>query len=109
MQMLTLQVGPLQTIMAISALFLVQLSPKFYISAHKPVRMPIIAFWGLEMAQKGVYSIFVVAGDKFQILKFVFLVFFETKMTKIDILNPKLIVPYDYQQFLALFHISIEK
>ena len=38
------------------------------------------------------------------------------KMTKIDILNPKLIVPDDYQQFwvhfewfLALFHISDEK
>ena len=37
-------------------------------------------------------------------------------MTKIDILNPKLIVPDDYQQFLvhfewllALFHISDEK
>ena len=42
--------------------------------------------------------------------------FFEAKMTKIDILNPKLIVPDDYQQFwvhfewfLALFHISHEK
>ena len=39
-----------------------------------------------------------------------------TKMTKIDILNPKLIIPDDYQQFwvhfewfLALFHISDEK
>ena len=37
-------------------------------------------------------------------------------MTKIDILNPKLIIPDDYQQFwvhfelfLALFHISDEK
>ena len=27
-------------------------------------------------------------------------------MNKIDILDPKLIVPDDYQQFLALFHIS---
>ena len=61
----------------------------------------------------GFYSIFVVGGDKFQILKFGFLAFFEAKMTKIDILNPKLIVPDDYQQFwvhfewfLAHFHIS---
>jgi len=37
-------------------------------------------------------------------------------MTKIDILNPKLIAPDDYQQFwlhfewyLALFHLSDEK
>ena len=37
-------------------------------------------------------------------------------MTKIDILNPKLIIPNDYQQFwvhfewfLALFHITDEK
>ena len=28
-----------------------------------------------------------------------FLAFFGAKMTKIDILNPKLIVPHDYQQF----------
>ena len=46
----------------------------------------------------------------------VFLAFFEAKMTKIDILNTKLIVPDDYQQFwvhlewfLSLFHISDEK
>ena len=44
---------------------------------------------------------------------FGFLAFLEAKMTKIDILNPKLIVPDDYQQFwahfecfLSLFHIS---
>ena len=49
-------------------------------------------------------------------LEICFLTFFEAKMTKIDILNPKLIVPGDYQQFwvyfewfLALFHISDEK
>ena len=42
-----------------------------------------------------------------------FLAFFEAKMTKIYILNPKLIVPNDYQQFwvhfewfLSLFQIS---
>ena len=32
-----------------------------------------------------------------------FLAFFEDKMTKIDILNPKLIVPDDYQQFWVHF------
>ena len=49
-------------------------------------------------------------------LKFVFLAFFLARMTKIDILNQKLIVPDDYQQFwvhfewfLALFRISVEK
>ena len=58
--------------------------------------MPIIAFRGLELAKK----------------KF-FLTFFMAKMTKIDILNPKLIVPDDYQQFWVhfdwffIFHISL--
>ena len=49
-------------------------------------------------------------------MTFGFLAFFEAKMTKIDILNPKQIIPDDYQQlwvhfewFLALFHISDEK
>ena len=51
--------------------------------------VPPIPFWGPEMVKKG--------GDKIQILKFGFLAFFEAKMTKIDILNPKLIVPNDYQ------------
>ena len=53
--------------------------------------------------KKGFYIIFVVGIDKIQILKFVFLAFFEAKMTKIDILNPKLIVPNDYQQFWVHF------
>ena len=46
-------------------------------------------------------------------MKFVFLAFFEAKMTKIVILDPKLIVPNDYQQFwvhfdwfLSIFQIS---
>ena len=66
--------------------------------------------------KKGFYSILVVGGDKFWILKFVFLAFFEAKMSKIDILKPKLIVSDDFQQFLvhfewflALFHIFGEK
>ena len=57
-----------------------------------------------------------VSGDKFRILYIGFLAFLEAKITKIGILNPKLIVPDDYQQFwvhfewfLALFHISDEK
>ena len=79
--------------------------------------MPLIPFWELKTAKKrGFYSIFVVGGDNFRIIKFVFLAFFEAKMTKIDILNTKLNIPDDYQQFwvhfelfLALFHISDEK
>ena len=55
------------------------------------------------MAKMGFYSIFVVGGDKFWILKFGFLAFYEAKMTKIAILNPKLIVPDDYQQFWVHF------
>jgi len=64
----------------------------------------------------GFYSIFVVGGDKIWISKFGFLAFFEDKITKIDILNPKLIVSNDYQLFwvqfewfLSLFQISDEK
>ena len=76
--------------------------------------MPLNAFWGFEMAKKGFfYSIFVVTDEKFWILKFGVLAFFEAKINKIDILNLKLIVPNDYQQFwiyfewfLSLFHIS---
>ena len=63
--------------------------------------------------KRGFYSIFVVGGDNFRIIKFVFLAFFESKMTKSSILNTKLIVPNDYQQFwihfewfLSLFQIS---
>ena len=58
--------------------------------------------------KKGFCSIFVVSGDKFQILKFGFLAFFEAKMTKIAILNPKLIVPDYYQQFWVHFEWFLE-
>ena len=44
-------------------------------------------------------SMIVSVGDKFQILKFGFLAFFEAKTTKIDILNQKLIVTDDYKKF----------
>ena len=44
------------------------------------MRMPFITFRGIEMVEKkGFYSILVVGGDKFWILKFVFLVFFVAK------------------------------
>ena len=49
--------------------------------------------------KRGFYSIFVVGSDKIQFLKFGFLAFFEAKMSKIDIINPKLNIPNDYQQF----------
>ena len=62
--------------------------------------MLLILFRGLKTAKKrGFYSIFVIGGDNFWIIKFGFLAFIEAKMTKIDILNPKLIIPDDYQQF----------
>ena len=74
--------------------------------------IPPITFWGLKMAKKGFCSIFVVGGTNFQIIKFGFLAFFETKMTRIIILDQKLIVPNDYRQclvhlnwFLSLFQI----
>ena len=42
-------------------------------------------------------------GTNFWIIKFGFLAFFEAKMTKIVILDQKLIVPNDYLQFWAHF------
>ena len=50
--------------------------------------------------------IFVVTDEKFLILKFWVLAFFEVKINKIDILNLKLIVPNDYQQFRVLFGLN---
>ena len=98
--------------MAISALFVGPIEPKKIYFCYKPIGMPPIPFWRLETAKKGISIAFLL----FRIIKFGFLAFLEAKMTKIDILNPKLIVPNDYQQFcvhfewfLALFHISDEK
>ena len=78
--------------------------------------VPLIPFGGSKQPKKDFYSIFVIGGDNFRNIKFGFLAFLEAKMTKIDILTLKLIVPDDYQQFwvhfewyLALFHISDEK
>ena len=53
--------------------------------------------------KRGFYSIFVVGSTNFWIMKIVFLAFFEAKMTKIFILNQKLIFPNDYQQFWVHF------
>ena len=55
------------------------------------------------MVKRGFYSIFVVGGTNFRIKKFVFFAFFEAKMTKIVILDQKLFVPNDYQQFWVHF------
>ena len=65
---------------------------------------PPIPFWGLRMVKKrGFHSIFVVGGTNFRIIKFDFLAFFEAEMTNIVILDQKLIVPSDYQQFWVHF------
>ena len=53
--------------------------------------------------KRGFQSIFVVSSTDFRIIKFGFLAFFEAKMTKIVILDQKLIVPNDYLQFWAHF------
>ena len=83
---------------------MIQKSPNF-------VTFPIYLWQNGE--NRGFYSIFVASGTYFRIIKFGFLAFFEAKMTKIVILDQKLIVPNDYQQFwvhfewfLSLFQIS---
>ena len=45
------------------------IEPRKFDFSFKPMRMPIIAIWGLEMAKKGI-SIAFVSVDIFQILKF---------------------------------------
>ena len=84
--------------MAILAPFSDPIEPKKFDFSQNPTLL------GAQNSQKrGFYSIFVVGGDNFRNIKFVFLAFFEAKMTKIDILNPKLIIPDDYQQFWVHF------
>ena len=105
---------PPWTKIAISTPFCDPIEPKKFDFSQKPMAVPPIPFLGPWNGKKrGFYSIFVDGGDKIRILKFGFLAFFEAKMTKIDILNPKLIVPNYYQQFwvhfewfLSLFQIS---
>ena len=88
--------------MAISAPFWDPIEPNKFDFSQKPSNLPI-PFWGLEIAIRGFYSIFVVGGDNYWIIKFGFLAFFESKLTKSSILNTKLIVPNDYQQFWIHF------
>ena len=57
--------------------------------------------------KRGFYSIFVVGGSNFRIIKFGFLAFFVAIVTKIDNLNLKLIAPDDYQQFWVYFEGSL--
>ena len=69
------------------------------------------------MPKKGFKSVFIVCVTNFRINKLVFFAFFEAKVTKIDIPNPKLIGSNDYQPFyiqilwfvLAVFLIMIRK
>ena len=42
-----------QTKTVISALLMGPIEPKKFDFSYKPMRMPIIAFWGFEMAKKG--------------------------------------------------------
>ena len=51
---------------------------------------PPIPFWGLKMAKKGFFIAFLLSAVP---------IFFEAKMTKIVILDQKLIVPNVNQQF----------
>ena len=62
-----------------------------------------IIFGAQNGKKRGFQSIFVVGGTNFRIIKLGFLAFFEAKMTKIVILDQKLIVPNDYLQFWAHF------
>ena len=77
--------------------------PKLYDFSYISMTNPPIPFWGLKMAKKGFFSISVVGGTDFRIMKIGFLAFFEAKMTKIVILDQKLIVPDDNQQFWVHF------
>ena len=102
------------TIRAILAHFSDPIESKKFDFSRNPMGMPLIIFWGLKTDKKrGFYSIFVDGGDDFRIMKFGFLAFYEAKLTKIGILDQKLIVPNDYQEFwvhfewfLSLFQIS---
>jgi len=72
------------------------IEPKLFDFSYISMTNPPIPFWGLKIAKKGFYSIYVVSSTNF-------LAFFEAKMTKIVILDQKLIVPNDYQQFWVHF------
>ena len=66
--------------------------PKLCYFSYISMTDPPIPFWGLKMAKKGVSEAFLllhVTGINFQIMKFFFLAFFEAKMTRIVILDPR--------------------
>ena len=73
--------------------------PKFCDFSYISMTNSPIPFWELKMVKKrGFYSIFVVGGTDLWIKKIDFLAFFESKKTKIVILDQNLIVPInDYQ------------
>ena len=70
--------------------------PKLFDFSYISMTKPPIPFLGAQNGEKrGFYSIFGVDGTIFWIKKFVFLAFFEAKITKIVILDQKLIVHND--------------
>ena len=90
-----------------SALFVGPIEPKKFDFSYKPIRMPPISFWGLKTAKKGDSIAFLLSAVKFPNHKIRFLAFFDAKMTKIVILDQKLIVTNDYLQFWAHFEWSL--
>ena len=79
--------------------------PKLCEFSYISMTNPPIPFWGLKMVRKGVsiiYSNFVVGCTNFSIMKFGSLAFFEAKMTKIVILDKKLIVSNDFFRLLEV-------
>ena len=64
---------------------------------------PPLSFLGLKMAKKGFFEHFCCWQYQFLDHEIRFLAFFEAKLTKIGILDQKLIVPNDYQEFWVHF------
>ena len=60
---------------------------------------PPLPFLGSKWRKLDFFYHFFVGGTDIQIMKIGFLAFFEAKMTKIDILTLKLIVPDDYYYY----------
>ena len=81
--------------------------PKLCDFSHKSMTNPPIHFLELKMAKKGFYSIFVVGGNNFRCIKFGYLAFFEANMTKIVIIDQKIIFPDNYQQFWVHFEMFL--
>jgi len=77
--------------------------PKLRDFSYISMTNPPLPFGGSKWQKRGFYSIFVVGGTDFRMMKIVFLASFEAKMTKIVILDQKLIVPEDYEYFWVHF------